>query len=147
MTRRVMVSGNSNGRILRAISEHGYGDRVKLLAQGDSWFGFPFPFLGGSRNLIDAISTKKKTLAIDLSTIGDTAENMAQGARFAQYRRILAGGDGEEAIPVAAILLSAGGNDLIDRIAELVGLVTRQVKRAAASGATLAHAQQEAHAR
>jgi hypothetical protein len=147
MTRRVVVSGESNGRILAKIAEHGYGDRVKLLAQGDSWFAFPFPLLGGSRNLIDAIATRKKTVAIDLSAFGDTAEQMAQGRRFAQYRAILAGDRDEAPIPVAAILLSAGGNDLIERIGDLVGLVTRQVKREAAAGVAPARVQRRAHTR
>lgn len=146
MTRRVMVASYSNRRILEVIATHGYDDRVKLLALGDSWFAFPLPLAGGSRNLVDAISTARKTVAIDLSIAGDTAENMAQGERFAQYRAILAGGDGEEPIEVAAILLSAGGNDLIDRIAELVGLVTRRVKRAAAGRAGAPEIQREAFA-
>jgi hypothetical protein len=146
MTRRVMVASYSNRRILEAIATHGYDDRVKLLALGDSWFAFPLPLVGGSRNLIDAISTAKKTVAIDISMVGDTAENMAQGDRFAQHRAILAGGDGEDPIEVAAILLSAGGNDLIDRIADLVGLITRQVKRAAAGRAAAPETQREAFA-
>ena len=146
MTRRVMVAGYPNGRILEKIAEHGYGDRVKLLAQGDSWFAFPFPLAGGSRNLIDAISTRRKTVAIDLSAFGVTAERMAQGATFAQYHAILAGDGDERPIPVAAILLSAGGNDLIDRIGDLVGLVTRQVKREA-TGIAASRVQRRAHAR
>src|SRR5262249_27672043 len=119
----------SNAAILEAIEDHGYGRRVKLLAQGDSWFAFPLPLLAGTRNLIDAISTRKGTVAIDLSRFGDTAENMAKGDRYARMRTILAGGDGEEPIPVAAVLLSAGGNDLVDRIGDLVGTVTRAVQR------------------
>jgi len=146
VTRRVVAAGLGNGRILAKIAEHGDAGRVKLLAQGDSWFAFPFPILGGSRNIIDAISTRRRTVAIDLSAFGDTAEAMAQGERFAQYRTILAGGGGEPPIPVAAILLSAGGNDLIDRIGDLVGLVTRQVKREAA-GAAASGVQRRAHAR
>ncbi|HEX4781648.1 MAG TPA: hypothetical protein VH301_12885 [Usitatibacter sp.] len=127
----VMVSGYSNGRILEAIRGRGYEDRVKVLAQGDSWFAFPLPVVGGARNLVEAISTREPTVAIDLAIVGDTAENMAQGERHAQLRSILAGGAGEEAIPVAAILLSAGGNDLIDRIGDLVGTLTRSARRAA----------------
>jgi len=132
-----MVSGYSNGRILEAIRGRGYADRAKVLAQGDSWFAFPLPVVGGARNLVEAISTAKRTVAIDLAIVGDTAENMAQGERYAQLRSILAGGAGEEAIPVAAILLSAGGNDLIDRIADLVGTITRAAKGAARGEAAL----------
>ncbi len=146
MTRRVMVASYSNRRILEVIATHDYDDRVKLLALGDSWFAFPLPLVGGSRNLVDAISTAKKTVAIDISMVGDTAENMAQGDRFAQLRAILAGGDGEDPIEVEAILLSAGGNDLIDRIGDLVGLVTREVKRAAAGRAAAPETQREAFA-
>ncbi len=131
MTRRVAAIGRSNAAILEAIEDHGYGTRAKLLAMGDSWFGFPLPLLAGTRNLVDAISTRRPTVAIDLAAIGDTAENMAKGARFAQFRTLLAGGEGEPAIPVAAILVSAGGNDLVDRIGELVGTVTRAVQREA----------------
>ncbi len=130
MTRRVASIFRSNAAILEAIGDHGYRRHVKLLAQGDSWFAFPLPLFAGTRNLIDAISTRKRTVAIDLSSIGDTAENMAKGERHAQMRTILAGGGGEEPIPVAAVLISAGGNDLVDRIGELVGTITRAVQRA-----------------
>jgi hypothetical protein len=130
MTRRVASIFRSNASILAAIEDHGYARRARLLAQGDSWFAFPLPLLSGTRNLIDAISPRKRTVAIDLSAIGDTAENMAQGDRYAQMRTILAGSDDEDPIRVAVILLSAGGNDLVDRIGDLVGTVTRAVKRA-----------------
>lgn len=126
-----MVSGYSNGRILGELRDRGLDGRTRILAQGDSWFAFPLPVIGAPRNLVEAIATRKPTVAIDLAIVGDTAENMAQGDRFAQFHAILAGGGGEDPIPVAAILLSAGGNDLIDRIADLVGTVTRGLKRAA----------------
>jgi len=147
MTRRVASIFQSNAAILEAIAEHGYGQRAKLLVQGDSWFAFPLPLLAGTRNLVDAISTRRQTVAIDLSAIGDTAENMATGDRYAQMRRILAGGDGEAPIPVAAILVSAGGNDLVERIGDLVGTITRAVQReawAARGAATIPHVQAEA---
>lgn len=129
--KHVMVSGYSNGRILGELRDRGLDGRTRILAQGDSWFAFPLPVIGAPRNLVEAIATRKPTVAIDLAIVGDTAENMAQGDRFAQFHAILAGGGGEDPIPVAAILLSAGGNDLIDRIADLVGTVTRGLKRTA----------------
>ena len=128
--KHVMVAGYPNGRILAEIRDRGLDRRTRVLAQGDSWFAFPLPVIGGPRNLVEAIDTRAATVAIDLSIVGDTVENMAQGERFAQLRSILAGG-GEEPIAVAAILLSAGGNDLIDRIADLVGNVTRGTRGAA----------------
>ncbi|HXZ49800.1 MAG TPA: hypothetical protein VEG27_12295, partial [Usitatibacter sp.] len=67
MARRVMAVGRSNAAILELIAEHGYGHRAKLLAQGDSWFAFPLPLAGGSRNLVDALSTRRRSVAIDLS--------------------------------------------------------------------------------
>jgi hypothetical protein len=130
--KHVMVSGYPNARIADEIRERGLDGCTRILAQGDSWFAFPLPLVGAPRNLIEAITTSRPTVAIDLAIVGDSAENMAQGARYAQLRAILAGGAGDEPIPVAAILLSAGGNDLIDRIADLVGNLTRAVKRAAA---------------
>ena len=136
MTRRVASIGRSNAAILGAIEDHGYGGRIRLVALGDSWFAFPLPLLAGTRNIVDAISTRQPTVAIDLAAIGDTAENMAKGDRFAQYRRVLAGGGGEEAIGVAAILVSAGGNDLVERIGDLVGTVTRTVQREARAAHT-----------
>lgn len=126
-----MVAGYSNARILADIRDRGLDRRMRVLAQGDSWFAFPLPVIGGPRNLVEAIDTRRAAVAVNLSIVGDTAENMAQGERFAQLRAVLVGGGGEEAIAVAAILLSAGGNDLIDRIAELVGNVTRGMKAAA----------------
>lgn len=145
----VWGAGLSNGRILATLRERGFEHHARVLAQGDSWFAFPLPVFEGPRNLIQAIAPRKPTVAIDLAIVGDTAENMAQGERFAQMRAILAGGGGEEPIRVAAILLSAGGNDLIDRIADLVGTVTRAVKRAAAGrgSAAMQAAQQEAQRR
>lgn len=145
VTRRVASIFRSNAAILEAIGDHGYGSRAKLLAMGDSWFAFPLPLLAGTRNLLDAITTRRPTVAIDLSWVGDTAENMARGDRFAQMRRILAGGDGEPPIPVAAILVSAGGDDLIDRIGDLVGSVTRGVRRAAGAAAETRTVVAQAH--
>ena len=148
MTRRVASIFRSNAAILEAIGDHGYGGRAKLLAQGDSWFAFPLPLFAGTRNLLDAIATRRPTVAIDLSHFGDTAEDMAKGERHAQMRRILAGGDGEPPIAVAAILVSAGGNDLVERIGELVGTVTRAVQRearAAGQGAAAPHVVAEAY--
>lgn len=126
-----MVSGFPNGRILAEIRDRGLDRRVRVLAQGDSWFAFPLPVIGAPRNLVEAIETRKAAVAVNLAIVGDTAESMAQGERFAQLRSILAGDGGEEPIAVASILLSAGGNDLIDRIADLVGNVTRGLGRAA----------------
>jgi hypothetical protein len=125
MARRVMVNTFSNARILQTLEDRGLDDRIKILAQGDSWFGFPLPIFGGDRNLIDAISTTRKSVVMDLSVPGDTAENMAKGERFAQLSRILRGGDGEAPIAVAAILLSAGGNDLIDHFSALISVRMR----------------------
>ncbi|HSS26962.1 MAG TPA: hypothetical protein VLL50_03355 [Usitatibacter sp.] len=126
--KHVMVAGYPNARVLAEIRDRGFDRRIRVLAQGDSWFAFPLPVIGAPRNLVEAIETRKATVAINLSIVGDTAENMAQGDRFAQLRAILAGAGGEGAIEVSAILFSAGGNDLIDRIADLVGTVTRGLK-------------------
>jgi hypothetical protein len=147
--KHVMASGHSNGRILEEMRARGLEGSARVLAQGDSWFAFPLPVLGGPRNLVEAIETKRPAAAIDLAIVGDTAESMAEGDRFAQLRAILAGAGGEAAIPVAAILLSAGGNDLIDRIGELVGNVTREVKRELGTrpGAASQAVQREAHRR
>jgi hypothetical protein len=146
MTRRLAAIGRSNAAILEAIEDHGYGRRAKLLALGDSWFAFPLPLLGSTRNLIDALSPHRRTVAIDLAFFGDTAENMAKGTRFTQLRTILAGGGGQPPIPVAAILISAGGNDLVEQIGELVGMVTRAVQREArAARVAVESVQGEAH--
>lgn len=126
--KHVMVAGSANARILAELRDRGLDRRIRVLAQGDSWFAFPLPVIGMPRNLVEAIETRKATVAINLSIVGDTAENMAQGDRFAQLRAILCGTGDEEPIEIAAILLSAGGNDLIDRIADLVGTVTRGLK-------------------
>ena len=123
-----MVAGYPNARVLAEIRDRGLDRRIRVLTQGDSWFAFPLPVIGAPRNLVEAIDTRKAAVAINLSIVGDTAQNMAQGDRFAQLHAILAGDGGEEPIEVSAILFSAGGNDLIDRIADLVGTVTRGSK-------------------
>ena len=147
IARRIAALGRSNAAILRSLDAEGAGRDAKLLAIGDSWFAFPLPLFGGARNLIDAIAPKRRSTAIDLSLVGDTAANMASGERYDQLRAILAGGRDEPPIPVAALLVSAGGNDLVDRIGDLVGTVTRAAASELAGRATSVEAQREAHRR
>jgi hypothetical protein len=147
IVRRIAALGRSNAAVLRSIDAEGAGGDAKLLAIGDSWFAFPLPLFGGSRNLVDAIAPRRPSVAIDLSLVGDTAANMASGERYGQLRAILAGGRGEAPIPVAAVLISAGGNDLVDRIGDLVDTVTRTARSELAGRATPIEAQREAHRR
>lgn len=86
--------------------------RARLLAEGDSWFS-----MGGLFNtsLLAAISDRNPDwLIVACATSGDDAASMAEVAAFGAYSWLLRRGDGVP--PWDALLLSAGGNDLIGRM-------------------------------
>lgn len=82
-----------------------------VLAEGDSWFHFGYtPALGAARNLIDAISFKKSTVVANIARTGDTIKHIADLEANLHLQQALAYRQWD------LILLSAGGNDLIDAL-------------------------------
>jgi lysophospholipase L1-like esterase len=83
----------------------------RFLAEGDSWFT-----IGAvpSSNLLYELSLDRPSLVLNLGYPGDTLANIAHLSANTEFSRRLA--DPRWASDWTAILLSAGGNDLIDRV-------------------------------
>ncbi len=84
-----------------------------ILAEGDSWFtlcGIP------TSNLLFAMRFNRSTLIANCGMPGDTIKHMAQIGRNKAFRDALA----DTAFSWKLILLSGGGNDLIDDADEIL---------------------------
>jgi lysophospholipase L1-like esterase len=95
-----------------------------LLAEGDSWFS-----LGSvpAYNLLQQLEFSTHSAVVNLAYPGDIAGNMRRTIERGTTRRMAAWGSefarhvaDRAAYPYTAILLSAGGNDLIDAIPHLL---------------------------
>lgn len=114
-------------RLIRA-QQLGFGDNSvspsdfgwHLLAEGDSWFSFG-SLLGN--NLLNRLALTKKTLVTSCAQPGDTLAHMVEWWRDPDFAPLIDGGaHGDRAWKFDAILLSGGGNDLIDAVSDkLVG--------------------------
>ena len=82
-----------------------------LLAEGDSWFNKFYP---ARNNLLDQLDLPRGIRLIDHSWSGDKAEDMFGVNRLTQIAQYL------DIKPYKAILLSAGGNDLIGQIGDFI---------------------------
>lgn len=89
--------------------------QCRVLAEGDSWFT-----LGAvpSGNLLFHIQVTKPTALVSIAEPGDTIIGMGSPERMLQLRRLLT--VPQFAYEWDAILLSGGGNDLIDSAPELL---------------------------
>lgn len=85
-----------------------------VLAEGDSWFHIGgLTKLGNTRNLIDKIAIENKhTLLVNMALSGDTVRRISTSFGSSDFRQMLADHRWN------LILLSAGGNDLIDALTE-----------------------------
>jgi len=83
-----------------------------ILAEGDSWFT-----IGGlfAQNLLMNLRFERPTLILSCASPGDTIVHMSALAHNHVYKEAL-----RYDYPWKAILLSGGGNDLIDRADEIV---------------------------
>jgi len=86
-------------------------DDPMFLAEGDSWFNKFYPV---DANLLDQLDLPKGCRIIDHSWSGDKADDMFGAARISEVAQYL------DAFAYQAILLSAGGNDLISQIGNLL---------------------------
>lgn len=87
----------------------------RLLAEGDSWFTVgAIP----SSNLLYELRLKKRTVILNLGYPGDTLANVAQLSANPEFVRRLT--HPNWASDWDAVLLSGGGNDLIDRAGDLI---------------------------
>lgn len=91
----------------------------KFLAEGDSWFSLFLnrrdPLKG--TNLLWHIDTPSKAVIIDSSLSGDTLANMTGPTESRFFKEILETRFGYK---FDAILLSGGGNDVIDRLNDVL---------------------------
>lgn len=89
--------------------------KCKVLAEGDSWFT-----LGGvpSSNMLFQIQVTKPTALVTIAEPGDTMIAMGDPERMLQLRRLLA--VPQFSYQWDAILMSGGGNDLMESAPELL---------------------------
>jgi lysophospholipase L1-like esterase len=87
-----------------------------MLAEGDSWFSFGSLF---GNSLLNKLRFDRSTLVTATSKPGDTLRHMADWWRDADFSALVDGGpQGQRAWKFDAILLSGGGNDLIDAVSD-----------------------------
>lgn len=104
-----------------------------MLAEGDSWFSFGSLF---GNNLLNQLRFERSTLVTATSTPGDTLSHMVDWWRDPHFRSLIDGGaSGQLAWKFDAILLSGGGNDLIDAVSDQ--LVDQQLLRLFSAGSRL----------
>lgn len=77
-----------------------------ILAEGDSWFHFNRA--GPQENLLQHLIFEKDTVVVNVAMSGDTVKDIITGKRYRFFEQALAD------YKWGLILLSAGGNDLID---------------------------------
>ena len=87
----------------------------RFLAEGDSWFTIgAIP----SSNLLYELRLRKRAIILNLDYPGDTIANISQLSANTEFTRRLAHPNWQS--DWNAILLSGGGNDLIDRAADII---------------------------
>ncbi|MEM1229896.1 MAG: SGNH/GDSL hydrolase family protein [Pseudomonadota bacterium] len=90
-------------------------DRLNWIVEGDSWFAYPSRWLlfGPNSNLADQLFKRwvgtGKVNALCLAANGDTAQEMFSGSQLERMRSVLR----RHGPAISAVLLSAGGNDLL----------------------------------
>src|SRR5690242_10838346 len=85
-----------------------------VLGEGDSWFDIFTPAQLNQPNLLSALRVPWHGALVDISHVGDTAEEMSTGTQAAHTRQLL------DTFKFDVLLLSAGGNDLKDAFNEMI---------------------------
>lgn len=85
-----------------------------VLAEGDSWFHIGgLTGAGNARNLLDEITINdKQTLLLNMALSGDTVRRISESFGSSDFKKML------KVHTWSLVLLSAGGNDLIDALTE-----------------------------
>lgn len=100
---------------LLSAGDHGLPDlnrfAAKFLAQGDSWFSLGSEIAGQTTNLLMSMRLRQDAVAVNCARPGKTLAHMTDTASDAKFLRLLRG---RQAWKWTALLISGGGNDLID---------------------------------
>jgi len=89
------------------------GHTLKFLAQGDSWFSFGALIPWATGNLLDGVALNQDACAVNCARPGKELVHMVDSRRDPEFINLLLG---RVAWAWDGILLSGGGNDLIDAI-------------------------------
>jgi hypothetical protein len=86
----------------------------RYLAEGDSWFTIGTLNFFDASNLLYELELERRSAVISAAYPGDTLQHMVEFWKDPYFRRLLS--DPKFALDWDGILLSAGGNDLIDAV-------------------------------
>jgi hypothetical protein len=86
---------------------------ARLLCEGDSWFSIGTLNPAKNSNLLHEMAFTQRCMAVNCAMPGDTMRRMVDMQRDPRFVQLLAG---RGAMAWDALLLSAGGNDLIDAV-------------------------------
>lgn len=105
--------------------DYSLGDySIRLLAEGDSWFAWSYLNLKPSSNLLQQLDFDKSAIVVSFAYSGDTIRRMvdffSNGHFFLEMK----------SQRYDAILLSAGGNDVIDALYDFVDDAPQVLKSA-----------------
>jgi len=99
----------------------------RILAEGDSWFGWAHLNLKPSSNLLEELRFEQSTVIVSYAYSGDTIRNMADLCSNSAFAREI------RSQPYEAIMLSGGGNDLIDALPHVIRAANPAAPPAAAT--------------
>ena len=101
-------------RAANALQPSPYFPDKYVLAEGDSWFHIGgLNGAGNARNLLDEITINdKQALLLNMALTGDTVRRISESFKSERFKMVLANYKWD------LILLSAGGNDLIDALTD-----------------------------
>ena len=85
----------------------------RFLAQGDSWFSIGTADILKNFNLLSGLEFSNARCAINCARPGSTLRRMVDQMNEPDFQRLLSG---NQRMPWHGILLSAGGNDMIDAL-------------------------------
>jgi hypothetical protein len=87
--------------------------RIRLLAQGDSWFSIGALNLAKNSNLLHELEFTDTRCIINCARTGSTLRRMVDQMREPNFANLLCG---NQRVPWQGIIISSGGNDMIDAL-------------------------------